>query len=99
MAPDKISSSTIQTVKTYHEETKHHLHRYANALGYLDWNNQPDPFRRFIGAELIKLPFIQTDESPRYEDFFIPGKIKSQTLTLRTIAQLLENALAVSAWK
>jgi nitroreductase len=28
-----------------HEETKHHYDRYARSAGYMDWDNQPNPFR------------------------------------------------------
>ena len=37
----------------YHDQTKHDYYRYAASLGHLDWDNQPDPFRRFIGSRLI----------------------------------------------
>jgi hypothetical protein len=40
----------------YHERTKHYPTRFARALGYLDWANQPDPFRRFRGARRVLLP-------------------------------------------
>jgi len=49
--------SAEQVVVAYHERTKHHYHRYAAALGYLDWAKQPDPFRRYDGASLVRLPF------------------------------------------
>ena len=29
--------SAEQVVVAYHERTKHHYHRYAAALGYMDW--------------------------------------------------------------
>ena len=48
--------SAIDLVLAYHERTKHHLHRYAAALGYMDWATQPNPFRRYEGASLIELP-------------------------------------------
>ncbi len=40
----------------YHQRTKHHPHRFAASLGYLDWDSQPDPFRRYHGARLCPLP-------------------------------------------
>ena len=43
-------------VVAYHERTKHHFHRYAAALGYMDWATQPDPFRRYVGVDLVRLP-------------------------------------------
>ena len=32
------------------------FNQYARSLGYMDWANQPDPFRRYEGAPLIRLP-------------------------------------------
>lgn len=46
-----------EQVVAYHQRTKHHFHRYAAAQqGYMDWATQPDPFRRYAGAHLIRLP-------------------------------------------
>ena len=44
------------TALQYHQSTKHHFNRFARSQGYLDWANQPDPFRRYAGARLIELP-------------------------------------------
>ena len=44
-------ASPEEVVVAYHERTKHHFHRYAAALGYMDWATQPDPFRRYAGAD------------------------------------------------
>jgi hypothetical protein len=35
--------------------------RYAPGPGYMDWANQPDPFRRFSGAGNIELPLVLDD--------------------------------------
>jgi len=40
-------SQRVDEILRYHERTKHHPGRYAAALGYMDWETQPDPFRRF----------------------------------------------------
>ncbi|MGH9429837.1 MAG: hypothetical protein ACRD2L_26435, partial [Terriglobia bacterium] len=61
---EPISPDPIDQIIRYHVETKHHFNRYARALGYLDWANQPDPFRRFEGARLIPLPLLTPDEEP-----------------------------------
>jgi SagB-type dehydrogenase family enzyme len=42
-------------VHAYHDGTKHHFHRFARSLGYLDWASQPNPFRSFAGAPEIPL--------------------------------------------
>ncbi len=86
-------------VKEYHECTKHHFHRYANSLGYMDWNTQPDPFRNFIGADCVRLPFVKKDETPPYNDVFIDGKVSPKPLNLKNISHFLECSLALSAWK
>jgi len=43
------------TAQQYHDGSKHHFHRFAPALGYLDWASQPNPFRSF-GVAAIPLP-------------------------------------------
>jgi SagB-type dehydrogenase family enzyme len=92
----------LETVLRYHERTKHHFNRYARALGYLDWANQPDPFRRYEGAPMLRLPILGPDDEPRspaYEDLYRPGMVQSAPLTLRALSRLFEYALALSAWK
>ena len=86
----------------YHERSKHHFNRFAPGPGRLDWANQPDPFRRYAGAALTRLPILGPGEepvSPAYEDLFKPGAVPAAPLTLRTLSRLLEYALALSAWK
>ena len=92
----------LDVVMRYHQETKHHFSRYARALGYMDWANQPDPFRRYEGSPLIPLLRLKPDEapfSPRYEDLYHPGAIASAPVTVRTLSRFLEYSLAISAWK
>ncbi|MEK7199766.1 MAG: SagB/ThcOx family dehydrogenase [Bacteroidota bacterium] len=99
MIDKEIIKDNIQIIKTYHEQTKHHYYRYANALGYMDWDSQPDPFRRFIGADFISLPLQKEDNTPCYEDIFIPEKVKPHSLNQETVAKFLEYSLTISAWK
>jgi len=94
-----LAKDNIQIIKNYHQETKHHHYKSANALGYMDWKNQPDPFRRFTGADLISLPLQKQDNTSAYEDIFIPQKIKPHPLNQETIAKFLEYSLAIAAWK
>ena len=86
----------------YHERTKHHFARFAPGPGQLDWANQPDPFRRFEGAPLTRLPLLAPGEAPRapaYESLYAPGAVASAPVDLRALSRLLEYALALSAWK
>ena len=47
------------TVYAYHQRTKHSLQAYAKGPQYLDWDQQPNPFRRFAGAALVELPLTK----------------------------------------
>jgi SagB-type dehydrogenase family enzyme len=86
----------------YHERTKHHFARFAPGPGELDWANQPDPFRRFDGAPLTRLPLLAPDDelgSPGYDALYQPHTVASAPADLRSLSRLLEHALALSAWK
>ena len=103
-APAAESSPTdpVDQVVHYHVQTKHHFNRYSRSLGFLDWANQPDPFRRFEGARLTPLPLLQADEeplSPVYDAMYEPKAVLSQPVTVRTLSRFFEFALALSAWK
>jgi SagB-type dehydrogenase family enzyme len=92
----------LEEVMRYHERTKHHFARFAPGPGQLDWANQPDPFRRFEGAPLTRLPLLAADEepfSPSYEAIYINDAVPSASLELPALSRLLEHALALSAWK
>lgn len=96
------SLDPLEVVMRYHQETKHYFSRYARSLGYLDWANQPDPFRRYQGSAFIPLPLLKPDDaplSPLYEDLYRPGAIASAPVTVRTLSRFFEYALAISAWK
>jgi SagB-type dehydrogenase family enzyme len=96
------SPSELEAVMRYHERTKHHFNRYAPGPGQLDWANQPDPFRRYAGAALARLPILGPDDepvSPEYESLYVRGAVPSAPLALRSLSRLLEYALALSAWK
>ena len=47
--------ASLAAVYAYHDGTKHHFHRFAQSLGYLDWASQPKPFREFAGAPSFPL--------------------------------------------
>ncbi len=93
-------ASQVQAVLDYHQATKHHFQAYAEGPGYLDWANQPNPFRRYPGARLIDLERGIAPAGPRYDaifsaaDFPAPAAVDSHS-----IARLLFDSLALSAWK
>ena len=95
-------ASQLEVVMRYHQQTKHHFNRTARGPGELDWANQPDPFRRYEGAALVRLPVLGPDEEPLapcYERLYGPGAVASAPVTIRTLSRLFEFALALSAWK
>ncbi len=100
--PGAASADPVDRIIHYHARTKHHFNRYARSLGFLDWVNQPDPFRRFDGAQLISLPLLKPDEEPlssAYEAIYRHGAVPCQPVSLRTLSRFFEFALALSAWK
>ncbi len=99
---EPVSTDPIDRVIRYHVQTKHYFNRYARALGYLDWANQPDPFRRFEGSQLIPLPLLRPDEeplSPAYDAIYQLGAVPCQPVNMRSLSRFFEFALALSAWK
>jgi SagB-type dehydrogenase family enzyme len=85
-------------VRDYHERTKHRLDRHAASLGYMDWANQPHPFRSFAGAEQIDLPHPDLRETPTYDGLFLSSR-GSAGLDNDLVARLFFHSLALSAWK
>ena len=55
------SASAVTETLLYHEQTKHHFHRYARSAGFMDWASQPNPFRCYEGVTAVKLPLLQKD--------------------------------------
>jgi len=93
------AADSILIALSYHQQTKHHLDRYACSLGYLDWATQPDPFRTFKGAMQVELPLAADGLNTPYADLFTPMAVPARPLDLKSIAILFELALGLSAWK
>ena len=98
-ATRELITDPIARVRRYHERTKHRPFRFAPALGYMDWETQPDPFRRFEGAAVLPLDLVPVGSEPRYEPAFALGRIPCTPLDRVSISQLFQDALALSAWK
>ena len=96
----------------YHQATKHTYHSVRENAHYLDWNNQPDPFRIYEGAPVTVLA-----PEPGFLDagtFGAMGALVSRSRTTGEIdfddsnpsqldavwlSRLLWHSMAVSAWK
>ena len=95
-----VNPDQLQPVLDYHQATKHRFEAYAPGPGFLDWDTQPNPFRRYAGAPLIPLDIVPPTDEPRYDAIFTSGHSPPcMTLTGRSIAQLFYDSLALSAWK
>jgi SagB-type dehydrogenase family enzyme len=90
-----------ELVAAYHERTKHHLHRYAASPGVMDWATQPDPFRRYSGAELVRLPFPEPGRTQTlpYWQLYVPGSVRPMPLATDSLSTFFRHALSLTAWK
>jgi len=87
------------SAREYHQRTKHSLEGYARGPETLDWDDQPDPFRRFSGCKTFPLPLPARDIDTGYAAMFEPGAVCTAPFTSDNLAALLELALGLSAWK
>ena len=92
-------SDAVARVRTYHQRTKHLPGHFAPGPGFLDWANQPDPFRRFSGARIIELPLVLDDSTPPYDALFHSKDTPPQPLTAENLGLFLELSLGLTAWK
>lgn len=88
-----------EIVLNYHHRTKHYLGRYAKGPESIDWEDQPDPFRRFSGCRIIPLPRPGAELEPLFADLDNPETIPAKPLNLTNAGLLLELAFGLSAWK
>ena len=86
-------------VIAYHERTKHYFHRYAASLGSMDWATQPDPFRRYPGADLVRLLLCKPGRPLPYWQLYMLGEVLSEPLSLESISLFFRYALSLTAWK
>ena len=96
----------------YHHATKHSYHTVRTNAHFLDWRNQPDPFRTYEGATLVTLP--------AEPDFPVTGTFATMAALVKGIrtdreskleyqeevpldvvllSRLLWHSMAISAWK
>src|SRR6266853_6135476 len=94
----EIDSAVAETL-LYHEQTKHHFHRYAKSAGFLDWANQPNPFRSYEGVTAVRLPLLQKDPPGDQMALYERSRNVFQDFRLETIGAFLELSLGLSAWK
>ena len=92
-------SKRYAIVRSYHQQTKHHSHRYARSPGYLDWDNQPLPYRLFEGAPRIQLPLAEKDRDLAYSALYEAIEGSPDSISIKSISNMLELSMGLSAWK
>jgi SagB-type dehydrogenase family enzyme len=96
----------------YHQATKHTYHSVRANARYLDWHNQPDPFRSYEGAPVVQLPsepgfpnagtfaamaaLAEKINGPNEDPREQGEKIQ---MDLAWLSRFLWHSMAVSAWK
>ena len=91
--------AAIEVAVAYHERTKHHFQQFAASLGYLDWATQPDPFRRYSGTDLARLPLAPTGRRLPYWQLYVRGAVPPEPLCLESVSLFFRYALSLTAWK
>ena len=110
----KSLNGEILRALSYHENTKHTYESVRTHAHYLDWANQPNPFRSYRGAETIrlprdsKLPVIETlpillsHSQLRNPRSFPEANATSGGSPIHgnvLLGNLLWHSMAISAWK
>jgi SagB-type dehydrogenase family enzyme len=89
----------VDDVIAYHDRTKHHPQRYALGPGGLDWATQPNPFRRFDGSPVFKLPLADRDDTPPAAVLFGESVAPPRPFTLDALGLFFELSMGLSARK
>ncbi|MEJ2621881.1 MAG: SagB/ThcOx family dehydrogenase [Candidatus Thiodiazotropha sp.] len=94
-------NTTLERVRAYHERTKHRLDRYAAGPDFLDWEQQPNPFRQFDTAPLTKLPLDFTGLADPGLDRISQHKqqLALADWGLEELSSLLRFSMGLAAWK
>ena len=92
-------STASDAILNYHQRTKHQLNAYAKGPESLDWDDQPNPFRRFNGCETVALPLPGAEQPLLFGALDKPLDIEPLPLTLTSLGLLLELSFGLSAWK
>ena len=96
----------------YHQATKHSYDSVRTNAHFLDWRNQPDPFRTYEGIPLITLPaepgfpdvgtfatIAALAEEPRTAKGSKSKYRQEVELNVAWLSRLLWHSMAISAWK
>ena len=91
--------SDLKNIFQYHNNSKHGYYSFAPGPGYLDWASQPDPFRKYEGADIVHLKKIPQTERPFFAEALQDSSFEASQVNFDSISQLFYDSLAISAWK
>ncbi len=91
--------SDREVILAYHERTKHFYGRFARSAGSMDWDTQPDPFRRYAGAPVIPLPLPLPDLDLPFWKLHIPRAVTPAPLNADSLSRFFRYALSLTAQK
>lgn len=83
----------------YHEHSKHFLDRFAEYMGFFDWDNRPEVYRDYEGSERIDLPLAADSVQITYNDLYKSEPDVRHAAGLDTLGCLFELGMGISAWK
>ncbi len=98
-SPADALADALRQVQGYHQRTKHHLTAYAHGPETLDWDAQPNPFRRWIGADAVPLPLANAATEPDAPWSAWAQPRPAQPFDRVHLGLLFELSLALAAWK
>ncbi len=65
----------------------------------MDWATQPNPFRRYDGAPLVRLPLPPGGRELPYWKLFLKDSVPTAPLDLGSLSLFFRYALSLTAWK
>ncbi len=65
----------------------------------MDWDSQPNPFRRYDQAVTFPLDHPPVTDTPTYDSLFGAGQEPYAPINRASISRLFYESLAISAWK
>ena len=85
-----MSNRDITAARAYHERTKHSLTSVRGGPHYLDWDNQPRPFKVYENLESLPLePHLQSTGVPALRAISEPAPAVECGVTRAELAELL----------
>jgi len=65
----------------------------------MDWATQPDPFRRYAGADLVSLPLPEAVRPLPYWQLYVNAVMPPMPLSVASVSLFFRCALSLTAWK